>query len=85
VKIPAGREIDARELAMAEQLVAAMADTFDPRQYRDEFRQRVLELIAAKASGKVIPLRPPLPQKTTPDLQEALAASLRAVKERSRG
>jgi DNA end-binding protein Ku len=85
VKIPAGREIDARELAMAEQLVAAMADTFDPRQYRDEFRQRVLELIAAKASGKVIPLRPAAPQKDAPDLQEALAASLRAAKERSRG
>jgi DNA end-binding protein Ku len=85
LRIPAGREIDPRELAMAEQLVAAMADTFDPLQYRDEFRQRVMELVAAKASGKLLPLRPPAPPQATEDLQGALAASLRAAKERSHG
>jgi DNA end-binding protein Ku len=83
--IPAGREIDQREFAMAEQLVAAMADTFDPNQYRDEYRQRVMGLIAAKASGKVIPIRKAAPKKTTGDLKKALEASLRAAGGRRSG
>lgn len=85
LNIPAGREIDQREFAMAEQLVAAMADTFDPAQYRDEYRQRVMGLIAAKASGKVIPLRKAAPKKTTQDLKKALEASLRAAGGRRNG
>jgi DNA end-binding protein Ku len=83
--IPAGREIDRREFAMAEQLVTAMADTFDPNQYRDEYRQRVMGLIAAKASGKIIPLRKAAPKKTTRDLKKALEASLLAAGERRSG
>lgn len=85
VEIPAGREIAPRELAMAEQLVAAMADTFEPQQYRDEFRQRVMEFIAAKAAGKIIPLRPAPAPGATDDLALALEASLRAAKERAHG
>jgi DNA end-binding protein Ku len=82
LKIPAGREIEAKELAMAEQLVSAMAGTFDPDQYRDEYRQRVMALIAAKASGKIIELRKAAPKKTTSDLTKALEASLRAARGR---
>lgn len=85
LEIPAGREVDPRELAMAEQLVSAMAGTFAPSQYRDEFRQRVLDLIAAKAGGTSIAWRPASPPQTTGDLGQALEASLRAVKEGSRG
>ena len=85
LNIPAGRQIDQREFAMAEQLVAAMADTFDPNQYRDEYRQRVMGLIAAKASGKVIPIRKAAPKKTTRDLKKALEASLRAAGGRRSG
>lgn len=85
LKIPAGRDSDPRELAMAEQLIAMLADTFDPHQYRDEFRQRVMDLIGAKAGGKIVPLRPVTPPKPTQDLKEALEASLRGAKERIRG
>lgn len=82
LKTPVGREIDQKELALAEQLVAAMADTFEPRQYHDEYRERIMALIAAKASGKVIALRQAAPKKTTGDLKKALEASLRGAKER---
>jgi DNA end-binding protein Ku len=85
VRIPAGREIAPRELAMAEQLVAAMIDTFDPRQYRNKFRQRVMEFIEAKAAGKVIPLRQVASPRVTGDLATALEASLRAARERAHG
>ncbi|MCK9295484.1 MAG: Ku protein [Desulfobulbaceae bacterium] len=82
LKIPAGREIEAKELSMAEQLVSAMAGTFEPGQYRDGYRQRVMGLIGAKASGKIIKWRKTAPKKTTRDLTKALEASLRAARER---
>jgi non-homologous end joining protein Ku len=49
---PNGRTIDPRELTLAEQLVDALTGEFDPTAFRDEHRRRVLDLIAAKASGK---------------------------------
>ena len=85
LKIPAGREMDQRELALAEQLVSALAGSFDPAQYRDEYRARVMGLIAGKASGKVIQLRKAAPKKTTRDLKKALAGSLRIARERRHG
>lgn len=80
--IPAGRDIDKKELAMAEQLVSALADSFDPAQYRDEYRARVMGLIAGKASGKIIRLRKAAPKKTTRDLKKALEESLRNARRR---
>jgi DNA end-binding protein Ku len=44
---PAGRDLDAREKKLAEQLVDALADHFDPTAYSDTYRERVEELIAA--------------------------------------
>ena len=43
-----------RELAMARQLIEAQATEFDPSKYRDEYRERVLELIERKAAGEEI-------------------------------
>jgi DNA end-binding protein Ku len=85
LKIPAGRPSGQKELAMAEQLVAAMADRFEPEQYHDEYRERVAELIAAKASGKIIEMPKAPPQEAARDLQEALAASLQVARGRKSG
>jgi DNA end-binding protein Ku len=51
---PRGREPDKREVEMANKLVAAMEGAFDMSAFRDTYRDRVLELVAAKAKGKVI-------------------------------
>jgi DNA end-binding protein Ku len=40
-----------RELDMAEQLIASMTGEFTPDRYENEYRQRVLSYIAAKAEG----------------------------------
>jgi DNA end-binding protein Ku len=79
---PRGRTPDARELKMAEQLVSALEDAFDPAEFRDEYRDRVLELVAAKAKGKTIPLRKPEDRKETEDLASSLEASIQAARER---
>jgi DNA end-binding protein Ku len=79
---PRGRDPDPRELAMAEQLVAALEDSFDPADYRDEYRDRVLELVTAKAEGQTVEFRQPAEREPADDLARSLEASLRATRER---
>lgn len=79
---PRGREPDERELAMAEQLVAALEDEWDPAAYRDEYRERVLELVAAKAEGQTLEFREPAKRRAAGDLAATLEASLKAARER---
>jgi DNA end-binding protein Ku len=73
---PEGRAHSEKEAKMAEQLILAYEADFDPEQFKNEHRERVLELIAQKAEGK----RPRLPtarsKKAAPDLAAALQKSL---------
>ncbi len=69
-----------RELAMAQQLISSLAAEFAPDKYRDEYRERVLELIERKAAGEEIAVQPQAEEATAaPDLMAALEASLAAV------
>src|SRR5919108_5849708 len=43
-----------REVEMAKQLIESLTAEFDPTQYRDEYRERVLDLIERKAQGEEI-------------------------------
>lgn len=79
---PRGREPDKRELAMAEQLVAALEDEWDPSAFRDEYRERVMELVTAKAEGQTLEFRQPAKRREAGDLAASLEASLKAAKER---
>lgn len=76
------RQVDRKELAMAEQLVSALEDEFDPGAFRDEYRERVMELIEAKDSGKQVKLETPKRRRAGGDLSEALRRSLAAAKEK---
>ncbi len=69
-----------RELKMAEQLIESLSAEFDPTKFRDEYRERVLELIERKASGEEIAVQPEAEEPApAPDLMAALEASLAAV------
>ena len=85
-KRAAAGAISDREVAMAEQLVGALASDFDPNQYRDEYRDCVMEMIQRKAGGEVIAtkLPPEKPATRGKDLTDALKASIEHVK-RKRG
>jgi DNA end-binding protein Ku len=73
-----------RELAMARQLIEAQATEFDPSKYRDEYRERVLDLIERKAAGEEIAVQPVAEEpEEVPDLMAALEQSLAAARERS--
>jgi DNA end-binding protein Ku len=73
-------EASDRELKMAEQLIASLSADFDPSKFRDEYRERVLEMIERKASGEEIAVEPAAEEPApAPDLMAALEASLAAV------
>jgi DNA end-binding protein Ku len=66
------------ELGLARQFIGAMAKPkFDISLYKDEYRDRLRELLDRKVKGEAIELTPmPAPQAKVVDLMEALKASL---------
>ncbi|MBI5444443.1 MAG: Ku protein [Deltaproteobacteria bacterium] len=79
---PKGRAPEKQELQMAEQLVKALAGEFDVGAYRDEYREKVLELVEKKARGEALKLGPPKRRKAeAASLTDVLRASLERVKE----
>ena len=70
------------EAKMAEQLVAMLRSEFDPTKYRDEYRDRVMELVEAKSKGKVIPIRKTRKKASDASLEELLEKSLKASKKK---
>ncbi len=74
----AGVDVSERELRMAGQLIDSLSAEFDPSRFRDEHRDRVLELIEQKAAGEEIVLEAPAPPDSgkVVDLMAALEASV---------
>jgi DNA end-binding protein Ku len=71
-----------REVEMARQLIESLSTEFEPSKYRDEYRERVLDLIERKAEGQEIAVQPtPEEAPKVPDLMAALEASLAQAKE----
>jgi DNA end-binding protein Ku len=74
-----------RELTMAQQLIDSLSSEFEPEKYRDEYRERVLDLIERKAQGETIVIEEPSEEpKEVPDLMAALEASIAASKSPSK-
>lgn len=75
-----------KELAMAESLIESLGADFDPGAYHDEYREKLEELLEAKASGKEIVVAPDTEPEAprVGDLIAALEASLAAARARTR-
>ena len=84
LEAPAGRPLDKREVAMAKQLIAAMEDELDIASFKDEYRERVLDLVEAKAAGKVVKFPRARAKKTDKSLADVLEKSLAAAKKKER-
>ncbi len=76
IERPSGADLDKRELDMSRQLVEMLAADFQPEDYHDEYRERVLELIRTKASGGKVAKMRPRRKAPSEDLSKALEASL---------
>jgi DNA end-binding protein Ku len=77
-----GRAHSDKEGKMAEQLIEAYAGEFDPVEFKNEHRERVLELIDAKAHGKRVRLKPIRQKKAESNLLSALEKSLAHAQKR---
>ncbi len=81
---PAGREPSKKEIDMATHLVSLLEGEFIPADFKDEYRERVMEFIARKAKGRAPRLTPvKLKQKTT-SLDSVLAKSIAALRKQKR-
>jgi DNA end-binding protein Ku len=79
-------EVGEKELNVARQLVTSLVTKWDPKEHRDTYRDRLLQMIEAKAAGESVEVpKPSAPREAPADLLAALEASLAAAKDRATG
>ncbi len=65
------------ELKMAVTLINQLSQKFDPKKFKDEYSDKLLKIINAKAKGKKTPFKPmKVVHSSTKDLMEQLKSSL---------
>ena len=77
---PDGVAVDKKQLEMAIELIKNYTGSFDPTQYEDNYRARLLEVIEQKREGKEVKRVVETETTTAPDLLAALQASLNQTK-----
>lgn len=82
VKPSASTAPSANELKLAEQLVASIAANFDPQLWQNEYRQRLMKLIEAKARGEKLRAAPVKKKAPQASLAASLKASIAAAREK---
>lgn len=81
---PSGPAPTAKELNMAKHLVSLMQGEFNPAEFKDEYRERVMEFIERKAKGHAPRLRAVKTKRKAGSLDAVLAKSLAALKKEKR-
>jgi DNA end-binding protein Ku len=81
---PHARGLSPKELKMAEELVGVLEGEFNMDVFRDEYRDRVLEFVEAKAKGKRPTLHAVRQKKASTSLADDLWKSLAALKRGAR-
>jgi len=72
----------ANELKLAEQLVCSITSDFDPELFQNEYRQRLCQMIEAKARGEKLEQVRPKKRAPQKSLADSLRASIAATKEK---
>ena len=77
-------EIDVKgpELELARQVIESIAGGFDPREFENEYRRDLRQMLEAKLSGEEIARPEPVPETPVVDLMEALRQSVEEVQQR---
>jgi DNA end-binding protein Ku len=84
---PAADNVRPAELQMAEQLVATLADSFQPEKYTNVYKDNLMKIINAKLKGKKIEVEEPAESEATNvlDLMTRLQESLAQGKKKKKG
>ena len=77
---PAGRALDKKELAMAKQLVELLEGDFNPAEFSDEYRERLMDFIEKKAKGRKPRLHAVEAKRPSPSLEKTLSRSIANLK-----
>jgi DNA end-binding protein Ku len=82
---PSAENVRPAELQMAEQLVATLADTFQPEKFSDTYRDNLMRIIEAKKKGKKIEVEEAVEPEPTNvlDLMSRLQESLAQGKKKT--
>ena len=81
---PSGRAPDKKELAMATQLVELLKGEFDPKEYKNEYRERVMEFVEKKAKGHKPRLKLVKSKRETTSLDKVLSKSIETLKKQKK-
>jgi len=81
---PSGAAPTQKELAMAKQLVEMLEGEFKPKEYKDEYRERVMEFIEKKAKGRAPRLKAVKAKRKTAALDSVLAKSIASLRKEKR-
>ncbi|MEJ7588039.1 MAG: Ku protein [Ferruginibacter sp.] len=72
------------EVKMAISLIEQLTKPFNPKNFKDEYTDKLLKIIKAKAKGKSVPFKPlKIVHSKSKDLMEQLQASLSASKKKA--
>jgi DNA end-binding protein Ku len=72
-----------KEVEMAKQLIASLTEDFDPTQFHDSYRERVLEAVEAKVEGQEVTITEEAEEEApVVDLMAALRQSVERAEER---
>jgi DNA end-binding protein Ku len=71
-----GGDLKPAELKMAMQLIEAMTEPFAPETYKNEYQEKLKDLIAQKISGEDVTAAKPPKESKIVDIMDALKASL---------
>ena len=69
-----------QEVTMAESLIENLTSEFKPEDYRDDYRQALLQIVEKKVAGEEIEVAPQVEETKVVDLMDALKASVEATK-----
>ena len=69
---------------MARQLVELLKGEFDPKEYKDQYRERVMEFVEKKAKGHKPKLHLVKAKKKTTSLDKVLSKSIEALKKQKK-
>jgi DNA end-binding protein Ku len=84
LELPPVKKVKTKEVEMANKLVSQLTEKFDISQYKDEYSNKLLKIIKAKAKGKKAkPSKMKVVHKQSEDLMEMLKASLETKKKSS--
>jgi DNA end-binding protein Ku len=81
--IPANEKVRANEVEMAKSLIQNLSEPWNPQEFRDEYREALLDIVEKKVAGEPIEAPTEAAPARVVDLMEALKASVAAAKSKT--